>query len=351
MFAKQQFSIGNHQLGRDGDLFIIAEIGLSHDGSLGTAIALVDAAVRCGADAVKFQTHLADQESTERERFRVPVFPQDNTRQDYWRRTAFSLDQWKHLAQHTRSKGLVFMSSPFSDLAVDWLMECDVPVWKIASGELTNYPMIRHMCQTNRPILLSSGMSSWRELDETIGFIETHGGSYGVFQCTTAYPCPPEQWGLNVIDQMRQRYDCPVGLSDHSGTPTPGLAAVVKGATLLEVHIAFSKEQFGPDTSASLTLEQLQQLVASSRQLHVATKSPIDKDFAADQFADLHRLFSKSIVAAAPLCSGHTLIESDLTYKKPGDGIPAKDFQSILGKTLQRDVVADHFFSADDFLE
>ncbi len=191
MPKSQSFKVKDRSLSRSGDLFIIAEIGLSHEGSLGAAMSLIDAAAECCVDAVKFQTHLADQESTSRERFRVPVFPQDATRHDYWQRTAFELQQWIQLASHANSKGLVFLSSPFSNQAVDWLEQCDVPAWKVASGELTNYPMLEAMCQTGKPILVSSGMSPWDELDATLQFIERNGGKYGVFQCTAAYPCPP----------------------------------------------------------------------------------------------------------------------------------------------------------------
>ena len=194
-FQSQHFPIGAKRLAVDGDLFVIAEVGLSHDGSLGTAFAMVDAAASCGVDAVKFQTHIADEESTARERFRVRVFPQDSTRQDYWRRTAFDLEQWIELAQYTRSRGLEFLSSPFSNQAVEWLERCDVPAWKIASGELTNYPMIREMCRTGKPLLISSGMSSWAELDAVIRFIESEGAAYGIFQCHNLLSVPAPKMG------------------------------------------------------------------------------------------------------------------------------------------------------------
>ncbi|TWT98638.1 N-acetylneuraminate synthase family protein [Stieleria varia] len=351
MFSCQRFQIGDKQLHRSGELFVIAEIGLAHEGSLGMAFSMVDAAASAGVDAVKFQTHLAEHEGTSREKFRVPVFPQDATRSDYWRRTAFTLDQWMKLAEHARSRGVLFMSSPFSSQAVQWLSQCEVPAWKLASGELTNYPMIEEMCQTGKPILLSSGMSSWQELDETIAFIEQNGGAYGVFQCTSSYPCPPRQWGLNVIDQMRERYDCPIGLSDHSGTVVPSLAAIARGATMFEVHMTFSKRQFGPDSKSSLTVDELAQLVGSARMLSLAMAHPVDKDLVASQSGELRALFTKSIVAARSLPQGHELARGDLAFKKPGDGISAKHFQTLVGKRLNRDVPADHLFAVDDIQE
>ncbi len=148
---------------------------------------------------------------------------------------------------------------------------------------------------------------------------------------------------------MLTRYDCPIGLSDHSGTPAPCLAAVTKGATLLEVHLTFSKRQFGPDTQASLTVEQLAELVRSARAITQALDTPVDKDGMAREFEDLHQMFTKSIVAASDLPRGRCLTQTDLAYKKPGDGIPANRYDSVIGRTLIRNVSADHFFSNDDF--
>ncbi len=330
-------------------ILIIAEVGLAHEGSLGMAHAYIDAAADCGVSAVKFQTHIASQESTAAEPFRVKVFPQDATRYDYWVRTGFAKSQWLELAAHARERGLAFLSSPFSNLAVEWLIECGVPAWKVASGELTNYPMLARMCETGLPILVSSGMSNWAELTETIEFIRARQVPFGIFQCTTSYPCPPEQWGLNVLGELRERFACPVGLSDHSGDIYAGLAAVALGATMLEFHIAFSKQQFGPDAKASLTLEQIRSLLQGAKQIATALRHPIDKDRQAEVLQPLHNLFTKSIVAARPLMAGTVLSRADLAFKKPGIGLSPSRVETVVGKRLRRAVEADHFFSAEDF--
>lgn len=327
----------------------IAEVGLAHEGSLGAAHAYIDAAADCGVSAVKFQTHIASEESTSAERFRVKVFPQDATRYDYWVRTGFSKAQWLELAAHARERGLAFLSSPFSNLAVEWLIDCGVPAWKVASGELTNFPMLARMCETGLPILVSSGMSGWAELTGTIEFIRARQVPFGIFQCTTSYPCPPEQWGLNVLGELRERFGCPVGLSDHSGDIYAGLAAVALGASMLEFHIAFSKQQFGPDSKASLTLEQTKMLVSGARQIFTALRHPIDKDRQAEALKPLHELFTKSIVAARALPAGTILGLQDLAFKKPGTGISASRVETIVGKRLRREVGPDHFFSIEDF--
>ena len=206
------------------------------------------------------------------------------------------------------------------------------------------------MTETGLPLLISSGMSSWEELDRTVEFVKNKDAAFGVFQCTTSYPCPPEKWGLNVLEQMKKRYDCPIGLSDHSGTIYPGLAAVTLGATLLEFHVAFSKIQFGPDASASLTMDQARELVAGVHGIKAALQNPIDKNKQATEFEPLHELFTKSIVAKTSLSSGQELTADDLAFKKPGIGIPASEVSSIIGKKLVRDVEKDCFFQLDDFL-
>ncbi|MEZ6035097.1 MAG: N-acetylneuraminate synthase family protein [Planctomycetaceae bacterium] len=344
-----EFQIGPWTVGAGHPVFCIAEVGLAHEGSLGAAHAYINAAAATGVAAVKFQTHLAEHESSDAEKFRLKVFPQDATRFEYWQRTGFEKSQWLELAAHAREAGLLFLSSPFSEEAVDWLIECDVPAWKVASGELTNHPMIRKMAQTGKPILISSGLSNWHELDETIQVARDENAAVGVFQCTTSYPCPPEQWGLNVLAEMRSRYGCPVGLSDHSGTIVPGIAAVALGASMLEFHVAFSKSQFGPDSQASLTFEQTAELVAAVKQLDVAQRHPIKKDEQAENLSHLHRLFTKSITAARSLAAGHQIGRNDLAFKKPGTGISAKCLDAVVGKRLRIAVPADHFFSESDF--
>ena len=324
-------------------------MGLAHEGSLGQAQAYIDAAAGAGFDAVKFQTHLAEAESTAAEHFRVKVFPQDASRFDYWKRTAFSREQWKDLAAYAKDRSVLFLSSPFSLEAVELLLECDVKAWKVASGEVTNLPLLRRMVETELPLLISSGMSGWSELDEIVAATAECSGGVAMFQCTSAYPCPPDQWGLNVIGEIIERYSCPVGLSDHSGTIIPSLAAVTLGATLVEVHITFSKHQFGPDAKASLNLDQACELVTGIRQLSQALKCPVDKNLQAEELEPLRRLFMKSVVAARPLEEGHVLSTGDLAFKKPGTGIPAWEIDQLIGRRIRKTVSMDHFFSESDF--
>ena len=320
---------------------IVAEIGQAHDGSLGTAHAYIDAVARAGADAIKFQTHIAAAESTPGEPWRVKFSPQDATRYDYWKRMEFTAEQWHGLKKHADERGLQFLSSPFSLEAVDLLTRVGVAAWKVASGEVSNIPMLERMLVTGFPLLLSSGMSPLQELDTAVALARQHGVPVTVLQCTSSYPCPPEKIGLNVLPILRERYDCRVGLSDHSGTIYPGLAAATLGMQVLEVHVTFSREAFGPDVPASLTLEELRQLIEGIRFIETMVAHPVDKDAMASEMMPLRHLFTKSVVAKVDLSAGTVLRAEHLTVKKPGTGIPAARLATLLGRTLRCDVACD----------
>jgi N-acetylneuraminate synthase len=345
------FAIAGHQVGPGQPCFIIAEVAQAHDGSLGAAHAYIEVAARTGVNAVKFQTHIASAESTAAEPFRVRFSPQDATRYDYWRRMEFTPSQWAELAAHAAERKLVFLSSAFSLEAVDLLERLDMPAWKVGSGEIGSLPMLEHMAATGKPVLLSNGLADWKTMDIAVECVRKRGAPVGIFQCTTAYPCPAERLGLNLLAELRARYNCPVGLSDHSGVIFAGLAAVVLQANLLEAHIVFSRDCFGPDTPASLTTDEFTQLVQGVRFIEQALMQTIDKDAAAAELADLRRVFGKSVVAARDLPAGHHLAAADLALKKPGTGIPAAEFHNIVGRKLARAVARDTLLAKEDFLE
>ena len=320
---------------------IIGEVGLSHDGSLGLAHAFIDEVARGGADAVKFQTHIAAAESTPAEPFRVKFSRQDATRYEYWKRIEFSETEWKGLADHAREKGLIFLSSPFSREAVDLLVRVGMAMWKVGSGEVGTVPMLDAMIATGKPILLSSGMSDLAELDKAVDRVRRANVPLAVLQCTTAYPCPPERIGLNMVPFFRERYGCFVGLSDHSGTIYPAIAAATLGADVVEVHVTMSRGMFGPDVPASVTMEELRQLVDGIRFVEKMRVNPVDKDAIARDMAPLRAIFNKSLVARERLAAGTVLTEAHLAMKKPGTGIPAERLPEILGRVLRRPLEVD----------
>lgn len=328
---------------------VIAEIGQAHDGSLGAAHSYIDAVAKTGADTIKFQTHIAHAESTPAEPWRVRFSQQDTTRYEYWKRMEFTEEQWCGLARHARERGLTFLSSPFSIEAFELLDRIGVPAWKIGAGEITNLPLIERMAATGKPVLLSSGLAGWDDLDAAVTVIQREKGTFGIFQCTTAYPCPPEKLGLNVIPQIRERYVCPVGLSDHSGTIYAGLAAATIGVEMIEVHTVFSRECFGPDTPASVTTSELAELVKGVRFIEKAKAHPVDKTAMADGLYELRVAFGKSMVAARNLTAGTRLQLEDVAFKKPGTGIPAARLDEFLDCRLRRPVSANTALAEEDF--
>lgn len=342
------FKIGQHDVGNSRRCFVIGEVAQSHDGSLGMAHAFIDAIAAAGADAVKFQTHIADAESSPAEPWRVRFSPQDASRFDYWKRMEFSKEQWIGLKEHVERKGLVFLSSPFSEQAVDLLDGMGMAAWKIASGEINNRLLLERIARTGKPVLLSTGMSPISEIDETINEYRKRGSSVAVMQCSTNYPTPPEKIGLNLLAEFRQRYACPVGLSDHSATIYAGIAAATLGADLLEVHVTLSREMFGPDVVASLTIAELKQLVEGIRFVECVNASPVDKDDMAPEFSELRKIFTKSLFLAQDLSAGTLLKREHLLAKKPGTGIAADQYENVIGCRLVRSLGKGHMLLKED---
>jgi N,N'-diacetyllegionaminate synthase len=331
-----------------GRCLVIGEVALTHDGSLGLAHAFVDAIAAAGADAVKFQTHIASAESTPAEPFRVKFSRQDASRYDYWKRMEFTEEQWRGLAEHCRERGVLFIASPFSLEAVELLERVGQPLWKVASGEVSNTRLLDRILDTGRPVVLSTGMSPLAETDAAVARVKARQVAVGVLQCTTAYPCPPERVGLNLLPVYRERYGCWVGLSDHSATIYPGLAGATIGMDILELHVALSREMFGPDVVASVTTAELRQLVDGIRFIERMRAHPLDKDASARDTEPLRRLFTRSLVAREALAAGTVLQEAHLAIKKPGTGLAPSRMGELIGRRLARAVAADHVLTTDD---
>ena len=337
--------LADRKLGVGQPALIIGEVAQAHDGSLGYAHAYVDAIAEADCDAVKFQTHIAAAESTPAEPWRVRFSRQDATRFDYWRRMEFTPHEWAGLKKHAEERGLIFLSSPFSEQAVDLLETIGMAGWKVASGEVENFCLLEKMAVTGKPVLLSSGMSDWAALDAAVELLRNHDCGVALFQCTTAYPSSAEQVGLNLIDQLRRRYGVCVGLSDHSGTIYPALAAATLGVEMIEVHVTMSREMFGPDVPASVTTSELQQLVEGVRFIEQAIASPLEKDDVARDLAPLRQTFGKSIVLRHDLPAGTRLERPHLALKKPGHGLPPRALDRVVGRRLTVAATADQFIT------
>jgi N,N'-diacetyllegionaminate synthase len=330
--------------------YLIAEIGQAHEGSLGILYSYINAIAQTGVDAVKFQMHIAEAESSTHEPFRVQFSLEDKTRFDYWKRMGFSLEQWKGIKQHCDSLGLDFICSPFSNLAVDWLEEIGVRYYKIGSGEVTNFLILEKIARTGKPLILSSGMSSYAELDQTIAFLKDKKVDFSILQCTTAYPTQPEEYGLNVIRELQNRYKVPVGFSDHSAKMASCIAATALGAQILEFHVVFDRQLFGPDAKASLTIAETKELVIAVRDIAKAVSHPIDKNNNSN-FQELKQIFEKSLALNKDLPKNHVITFEDLEAKKPkGFGVDAIRFEEVIGKVLKRDLKQWDFLNEKDLL-
>ena len=330
---------------------IIAEIAQAHEGSLGIAHSYIDALAKTGVDAVKFQTHIAAAESSKFEPFRVKFSYEDKTRYDYWKRMEFTPEQWLGIKTHCDEVGLEFLSSPFSNAAVDLLEKIGVNYYKIGSGEVNNFLLLEKIARTGKHIILSSGMSSFEELDASAGFLRQKKVPFSILQCTTAYPTDPREWGLNVISELKERYQVPVGFSDHSGDVSACIAAAALGCELFEFHVVFDKRMFGPDAEASLTIDQTARLVESIRQVKEALYYPVDKENN-NKFSNLKKIFEKSLAVNKALPTGHQLRFEDLEAKKPkGKGIDASKFRSVIGRTLSKDLQEWDFVNEKDINE
>ena len=328
--------------------YIIGEVGQSHDGSLGMAHALIDIIADAGCDAVKFQTHIAAAETTLDEPWRVDFSRQDANRYEYWARMEFNEDQWTGLATHAKSRGLDFLSSPFSVQAVELLDRVGVKWWKIASGEVFNPELLAAIWATGRPVVYSTGLIKEDELDCLVEQQRRVGTPFALMQCTSEYPAPPERWGLQMIADLRARYDVPVGLSDHSGSVFAGLAAAALKADLLEVHVTFSREMFGPDVSASLTPSELNMLVDGARAIRTSLAADYSKDKAVTDAEAVRRTFTRSWALREPLPAGTVLERQHLTLKKPGTGLSPCSLATIIGRSLCNPTPADRLLTMED---
>lgn len=331
--------------------FLIAEIGQAHDGSLGMAHSYIDAAAEAGADAVKFQTHIALAESTLDEPFRVKFSLQDDTRYNYWKRMEFTFEQWQGLAEHARDKELLFMSSPFSVQAVEMLEKIGVPAFKIGSGETVSGDILEAVMLTRKPVLASTGMSTYMEIDALVSRFREKNIDFALFQCTSKYPVSFSQVGLNVIDEMKERYDSPVGLSDHSGSIFPALAAMARGVDLIEVHVVFDKRMFGPDVPASLNLDEFQTIASARDAFHEMLSNPVDKDLLSASMVGMRELFNKSLAVVKDLPAGTVLTRDLICAKKPGTGIPMDRIDQVVGKKIVRNVSASKLLRQEDLDE
>ena len=321
--------------------YVIAEVAQSHEGSLGLAHSFIDAAHNYGADAIKFQIHYADYESSEADLFRPGPKFYDTNRYEYWKRLEFNEDAWKGLKEHARNLGLDFIVSVFSLKSLEVADKIQPDYIKVGSGEVFDNNLLDSLLRTNQKLMISFGMSSKKEIEETIKLFSSHKEKLVFFQCTSKYPTKLTDIGINIITQLVEKYDTEsvsIGLSDHSGSIFPSLAAYTNGAKYFEVHVTPSKWLFGPDITSSILFEDLKHLRRGLDEFYAMFSSPIDKDLVVEDLTEMRNLFTKSIYYKNDLKKNSFISIDDLVFLKPNIGLPISEASKLVGKRLNKDI-------------
>lgn len=324
--------IRDRHIGPSHPPLVIAEIGINHGGSLDVAKSMVLAAAQSGCEIVKHQTHIVEDEMTEEAK---KIFPPnaDVSIWDVMKSCALSLEDEKALKDYTESLGLIYISTPFSRAAADFLHSIDVPAFKIGSGECDNIPLIRHIASVGKPIIMSTGMQSIETIRASVEVLERSGVEYALLECTNLYPSPPEIVSLRGVTDLKNAFpNAIIGFSDHSIGPEMALASVALGACILERHFTDTRYRKGPDISCSMDPAELRFLIDRSREIFIALNN--EKKRTEPEEA-VYRFARSSVVADRDLQPGDVISEYDIWARRPGNGeIPGYQLDDLIGKTI-----------------
>lgn len=334
----QSFSIGGHKVGEGQPPFVIAEVGINHNGDVKLAKQMVQAAKEAGAHCIKFQTHL-----TGKEMIHTQMTPGSISKEPLWdiiKRCELTAAEEREVKQLCDKVGILFLSTPFSREAADQLEELGIPAYKIGSGEITNLPLIEHVAKKGKPMIVSTGMTELEEIAETVNLIERYDVPLILLQCTSTYPTAYADVKLGAIQVLREQFGVPVGLSDHSVGIYTSLGAVAKGACVLEKHFTTSRQLPGPDQGLSLEPHELKELVKGADAIYQALgseKAILGKERSVLGFA------RASVVVIKPVAAGDCFTDDNLWVKRPADGeIPARDYKKLLGRVAKVAMQPDH---------
>lgn len=328
------FEIAGRRIGPDFPPLVIAEIGINHEGSVSKAKQMIDDAAVAGCECVKFQTHVIDDEMIPNK-----VIP-GNAKVSIWdimSRCALTADEERELKSYTESKGMIFMSTPFSRAAAVQLEKLGVPAYKIGSGECNNYPLIEHIASYGKPVILSTGMNNLESVAKSVGILRKHNTPFALLHCTSIYPTPYDKVRLGALADLQKTFpDAVIGLSDHSLSNYPCLGAVALGACILERHFTSSKRWKGPDIPVSMAPRDLKDLIEGSRAIHQALGG--HKDILPEEQPTIDFAYA-CVVAIRDIKAGEALSKANIWVKRPGTGqIKAEHFDSLLGKKTQADI-------------
>jgi len=339
--------IGNRSIGPNEPPLVIAEIGINHGGDLDVAKNMVDLIASSGCECVKHQTHIIEDEMTEEAK---SIFPPnaDKSIWDVMKECSLTLDEEKELKKHAENLGLIWISTPFSRKAVDFLDHIDVPAFKIGSGEADNLPLINHIAKKGKPIIMSTGMQSIQSLKNSVEILENSRVEYALLECTNLYPSPPEIVSLRGIEELKEAFPkALVGFSDHSIGPEMALASVALGACIVERHFTDTRYRDGPDISCSMDPAELRLMIDRSVEIYKALKNPKQRTTPEE---DVYKFARASVVADKDMPAGHIITEKDIWARRPGSGeIPGYKYHDVIGKKLRLAVKKNHQLEWSNF--
>ncbi|MCF0225968.1 MAG: N-acetylneuraminate synthase [Methanobrevibacter sp.] len=327
--------------------FIIAEIGVNHNGDVDLAKKMIKSASECGVDAVKFQTFNSnDLVSKNAKKAKYQEESNDDENQlEMLKKLELSEDDFKELKDFALDEGVLFLSSPFDKKSVDLLESIDVPVYKLGSGEFNNFDLIEYVEMCNKPLILSCGMSTFDEIKETYDFIKNK-DKLILLHCITGYPTSFSEANLNFIKTLQDNFNVVIGFSDHSPGIELPIAAVALGSKVIEKHFTIDKSLPGPDHKASLNPDEFKAMVSSIRNVELAIGDGVRR-LSENELA-IKEVARKSIIVKTNIKKGEVLTEDNLTIKRPGNGIEPKFINKVLGRRVNKDLEADSILSFDD---
>ncbi len=341
----KKVKIADRLIGNSEPCFIIAEAGVNHNGNINLAKKLIDVAKEAGADAVKFQTFKAEELLT-KTAGKAKHIEGELSFFEMVKRLELGKKELQQIAEHAKRKGIIFLSTPTGEESVDLLSDLGVPAYKIASGDITNIPLLRYVAREKLPIILSTGMANLGEIEEALNAIYASGNKEVILlHCVASYPTPLEEVNLRVIETLKQAFQVPVGFSDHTVSTVVPIVAVVLGASIIEKHFTLDKNLPGPDHKASASPDELRQIVHGIREFELASGSPIKKATKSEESTKL--AFRRSIVARTHIPKGTKIKAPMLSFKRPAGGVSPQYVDSVIGKEAKSDIEPDQIIKWD----
>ena len=349
----REISIEGRKIGPDHPCFIIAEMGINHNGNIGLAVEMIDQMAECGVDSVKFQTFKAEEfVSDEKEEYEYLSQGKlvRESQVDMFKRLEIAYSEFSMLFKHSRKRGLIPFSTPTENEAVDLLYNLDVGAFKIGSDDLVHTPLLKYVSEKNKPIILSSGMADQDDIDRAISNISEQGNrNIALLHCVSLYPTPDESLNLTQICSLQERYNCPVGFSDHSQGLIGVFGAVAMGAKIIEKHFTIDKNLPGPDHHFSADPRELKELVVGVRRMESAMGSA--EISLANGELEMRKIARRSIVAAKDISIGDLILSKDLAYQRPGTGLMPYQADLLVGRRAKANIKKNDQINLDDLKE